>query len=419
MPRTRSDRARSTQSRTRWRRFVDALQSNQNFEYLYWTQVCLGMCFDWTLRLMGPLLLLFATALISGVIAMYFKFVLPAAATFGSIPYLLHATWALFVSFNIFFNYYHCAFTHPGKPELFLPSNCMSDSDEDATEDDEEAATRPLVAEGAATLRVNAGGNSDGTGSAEGAYLDGNANRGSVRGGRSSLGRGRRRVRCGYCKKCKGPKPARSHHCHVCDECVLNMDHHCPWMNNCVGYLNYRYFVLFLMYMFMGCVYAVLISAPQFISMAKTPARRHRKSPSASAEISQQSAVMMTFVLALSVGVAISVLLGWHLYLICTAQTTIEFYQNQTNRSRARQWGELWSNPYDVGCKGNWQSVFGPQPFLVALLPSRRAPPPPVVEFFPLEVSDDDAQDRRHTDFADAEEEEWTVDESASGQHMV
>jgi len=57
--------------------------------------------------------------------------------------------------------------------------------------------------------------------------------------------------------------------------------------------------------------------------------------------MTQQSAVMMTFVLALSVGVAISVLLGWHIYLICTAQTTIEFYQNQSNRSRARQWGEV------------------------------------------------------------------------------
>lgn len=53
---------------------------------------------------------------------------------------------------------------------------------------------------------------------------------------------------------------------------------------------------------------------------------------------------------------------------------------------------QLWSNPFDVGCKGNWQQVFGPQPFLLALLPSRRSPPPPLIDFFPLE---DEGQDQR------------------------
>ncbi|CAM9327941.1 unnamed protein product [Ectocarpus sp. 6 AP-2014] len=406
--RSRSSGARSAPTPTRWRQFVDALESNQNFEYLYWLQMGMGVCFDWTLRLMGPLLLLFATGLISCVICMYFKFILPATATFGSIPYLLHATWALFISFNLFFNYYHCAFTHPGKPELFLPSSCMSDSDDDLTEDDEETGGRPLlsITEGAAISRVNAGGGNStaaADGGGEGGRNSSNAN--ASRGNMHAGGGGRVRVRCGYCKKCKGPKPARAHHCHVCDQCIVNMDHHCPWMNNCVGYLNYRYFVLFLMYMFVGCVYAVLVSAPQFMAMAKSPGARRKPSP---LEMTQHSAIMMTFVLALSVGVAISVLLGWHIYLICSAQTTIEFYQNQSHRSRARQWGELWSNPFDVGCKGNWQQVFGPQPFLLALLPSRRPPPPPLIDFFPLEGEDQDQRQR----FSD--EGEWTVDEPMS-----
>lgn len=49
-------------------------------------QVGVGVCFDWTLRLIGPVLLLFGMGLISCVIGMYFKFVLPATVTFGSIP---------------------------------------------------------------------------------------------------------------------------------------------------------------------------------------------------------------------------------------------------------------------------------------------------------------------------------------------
>lgn len=52
-------------------------------------------------------------------------------------------------------------------------------------------------------------------------------------------------------------------------------------MNNCVGYLNYRYFVLFLMYMFIGCVYAVIITAPQFLAMAhNNSVRKQGKNPS-------------------------------------------------------------------------------------------------------------------------------------------
>lgn len=88
---------------------------------------------------------------------------------------------------------------------------------------------------------------------------------------------------------------------------------------------------------------AVCAFCPVFL--ATCAVQRHRKPTSS--ETKAQSAVMLTFVLSLSVGIAISVLLGWHLYLIFTAQTTIEFYQNQTNRSRARQWGEVSEQPKD------------------------------------------------------------------------
>ncbi|CAM9451865.1 unnamed protein product [Ascophyllum nodosum] len=414
-PRT-GDRERNRP--TRWRRFMDALQSNQNFEYLYWLQIGVGVCFDWTMRVMGPLLLLFATGLISMVIGMYFRFILPASAAFGSIPYMLHASWAIFLAFNVFFNYFHCAFTHPGKPSSFLPQSVVQDSDEEETEDDEatEALSRPLVGEGSSISRVNVNNGNNGSG---GNKNNGNNSDPAREVDRSIAAiaagsRGTGLLRCGYCKKCQQLKPARAHHCHVCDRCIVNMDHHCPWMNNCVGYLNYRYFVLFLLYMFVGCFYAVLITMPQFLAFAKSSGiRRRRRSSYPAVEAQTQSAVMMTFILALSVGIAISILLFWHLYLICTAQTTIEFYQNQTHRSRAKQWGELWTNPFNVGIRGNWQQVFGPGPFLLGLLPSRRLPPPPVVEFFPVEEEDRDQRQRFQ------EEGEWTVDGPMSANQMV
>lgn len=60
------------------------------------------------------------------------------------------------------------------------------------------------------------------------------------------------------CETCDLVKPARAHHCSVCNTCVLVMDHHCPWINNCVGLENYRYFLLFTLYLVLGLGYILI-----------------------------------------------------------------------------------------------------------------------------------------------------------------
>jgi palmitoyltransferase len=36
--------------------------------------------------------------------------------------------------------------------------------------------------------------------------------------------------------------------------CVLKMDHYCVWVANTVGLLNYKHFVLFLVWALAGCL---------------------------------------------------------------------------------------------------------------------------------------------------------------------
>jgi hypothetical protein len=91
----------------------------------------------------------------------------------------------------------------------------------------------------------------------------------------------------------------------------------------------------------------------------------------------------LSFMLCAAVGIAVSMLGGFHVYLTCTAQTTIEFHGNWAARKRAKAaGGPKWKNPYSHGSALlNWQQVYGSGNFVMAMLPSRREP-----EFLPVPV---------------------------------
>ncbi|KAL7552103.1 hypothetical protein ACHAWF_015315 [Thalassiosira exigua] len=211
-------------------------------------------------------------------------------------------------------------------------------------------------------------------------------------------------VEWGYCRYSSQPKPPRSHYDHVTKALVLNMDHYCPWMFNCIGYFNYRYFFNFLWFVATGLLYGTAICFPAFMNTGGKeyidqvraspgfqgrPGRlsrdfvvRHSRSNPFIPTPDERTLVAMAFMLCLCLCAAVLCLGGFHLYLVLSAQTTIEFHGNFAKRKKGG-----WKNPYSVGSwKRNWEMVYGTRHrsrgccgILLAMLPSKRLP-----EFLPL-----------------------------------
>lgn len=159
-----------------------------------------------------------------------------------------------------------------------------------------------------------------------------------------------------YCKKCSLVKPQRCHHCQVCKSCVLNMDHHCPWINNCVGHHNHRHFFLFMAYIWLGCLYVVSVSWAPFWEVRSSELSGF---DIIAIHVNDRVQLAFCFVLTAAVLFALGLLLFWHVYLVSTAQTTIEFYNNLTLRAEARERKERWVHPYHFGLARNWRTFLG------------------------------------------------------------
>jgi len=204
-------------------------------KFLFWIK---GV-FDLAVRLAGPVFVLLATSLISGIMVIHFRGIVPYHTPYDTPLGALHLIASVFVCFNIGFNYFMTVFTPPG----FSPA--VQENSEETEKLKREAA--PKRGEGFSK----------------------------------------------YCKLCKKPKPTRAHHCHICNNCVLRMDHHCPWVSNCVGHYNHKYFVLFLLYLWFGCGWVAVFSLEPFQTSGnfKLPWKG----------FSSRGTIIFTFVLTISV----------------------------------------------------------------------------------------------------------------------
>jgi len=160
-----------------------------------------------------------------------------------------------------------------------------------------------------------------------------------------------------HCKWCGKFKPDRCHHCRVCRSCVLKMDHHCPWIYNCVGFANYKYFFLLLLYSLATTLFIILTmaeSVKRCIDEAGTPFRT-------------VFLVFLTETLASVMAFVLTVFGAFHIWLMLMGLTTIEFCEKQaTKRDGERR--SSGASAYHLGLCGNIRAVLGDN-MLLWLLP--------------------------------------------------
>jgi len=62
------------------------------------------------------------------------------------------------------------------------------------------------------------------------------------------------------CQKCNDNfKPSRAHHDSVTGRCIVKFDHFCPWVGNAVGAMNHKFFVLFIGYTMLSCIFSLCL----------------------------------------------------------------------------------------------------------------------------------------------------------------
>ncbi|KAF5893308.1 putative palmitoyltransferase ZDHHC20 isoform X2, partial [Clarias magur] len=148
-----------------------------------------------------------------------------------------------------------------------------------------------------------------------------------------------------YCDRCQVIKPDRCHHCSACDMCVLKMDHHCPWVNNCVGFSNYKFFILFLAYSLLYCLFIAATVLQYFIKFWTS------ELPDSHAKFH----VLFLFFVAAMFCISILSLFTYHLWLVGKNRSTIEAFRAPVFRNGPDKHG------FSLGFSKNIAQVFGDQ----------------------------------------------------------
>ncbi|KAG4301412.1 hypothetical protein PCK1_002338 [Pneumocystis canis] len=163
-----------------------------------------------------------------------------------------------------------------------------------------------------------------------------------------------------WCSVCEVYKPDRAHHCSEVQRCVLKLDHFCPWVGGVIGFTRYKFFVLFIFYVTLICVFVICSCAP----LTGEYRRMNGHVPGPWVGI-----LALAFFFTLFLGPFTSV----HIFYIFRNSTTIEsinFYARfyllnilygteKSGFKRTNVTTNPGQHPWDLGWMQNWCSVMG------------------------------------------------------------
>jgi len=155
-----------------------------------------------------------------------------------------------------------------------------------------------------------------------------------------------------FCTSCSIYKPDRAHHCSRCNQCILRMDHHCPWIANCVGFMNYKYFLLFLVYALTSSVFVLSTSFVRLI-------HAFRPVIDVAFFVSHDLMVILASLICVFMTIALGIFLTFHLYLTVNAMSTIELREKKNIRETRHRF-LVAHLKFDKGYYGNLVHVLGP-----------------------------------------------------------
>jgi palmitoyltransferase len=73
-------------------------------------------------------------------------------------------------------------------------------------------------------------------------------------------------------------------------------------------------------------------------------------------------AFTLIYILAIAIGIAVPVLMSWHVYMVSKGETSIESHDNAYLDAKAKKEGLIYLNPYDMGQRQNLQMFFNVGP---------------------------------------------------------